>query len=851
MFTIIFPLLFLFSTTTTTVQSHKATDHFLACGSSSTTTFSGRRWDGDERSKFMPANIATTSFSSTPSHQDPSVPRTPYSTARIFNATSSFTYTFPVSRGPKFLRLHFYPATYSDLQPNQSFFSVSSNGYSLLTNFSAFLTAYFMEKIRSDAGNPNPHVSYFVKEFIIYVKDAHILNVTFTPSPNSYSFINGIEIVSMPENLYFNAKNLKYVSIKSGPKIANRMALETIYRVNMGGQAISGEADTGMYRSWEQDDGYIFGASGLTPVNTTPITYTTETPNYTAPEQVYATQRSMGNLSEYYNLTWILPVDYGFYYLIRLHFCNLIPDYNRSGLMVFTIFINNQTAEDEADPLFWTQGKAHPVFKDYVLFVGDPDNGGKGKQDLWLAMHPNLRASAEWGDAYLNGLEAFKLSMPPGTLSSPNPELSSTPPLPMPSSPMETYKNKTPPYAAIIGGVGGGLAFLSLLLLVIFRRRVKNYAWGPASIESKSTNSYRSPLPSDRCRRFSLAEMKAATRKFNDDCVIGHGGFGKVYKGYIDNGTTAVAIKRLNTSSSQGVREFLTEIGMLSKLRHVHLVPLIGYCDDHKEMVLVYGYMAHGTLREHLYKSNNPPLPWRTRLHICIGAAQGLHHLHTSGKRSIIHRDVKSTNILLDENWVAKVSDFGLSKLGPNDPSQSHVSTTVKGSMGYVDPEYYIRQQLTDKSDVYSFGVVLLETSYDSGVPKEQASLVEWGKHCYRKGTLDQIIDPKLRDEIAPECLMKFGEVAYSCLKEQGCDRSTMEEVVYKLEVALEAQKTGEKTGGGLGSENHELAFLRHGGATTTDDDVLSGSLEIRNGTSSSSTAYEGDFGHYMFQIQQ
>ncbi|KAI3669943.1 hypothetical protein L6452_41451 [Arctium lappa] len=164
--------------------------------------------------------------------------------------------------------------------------------------------------------------------------------------------------------------------------------------------------------------------------------------------------------------------------------------------------------------------------------------------------------------------------------------------------------------------------------------------------------------------------------------------------------------------------------------------------------------------------------------------------------------------------------------------------------MGYVDPEYFQRQQLTDKSDVYSFGVVLLEVlcarpAIVPGLPKEQVSLAEWGKCCYRKGVLDQIIDPKLRDEIAPECLTKFGEVANSCLKEKGCDRLTMEEVVYKLELALEVQETAEKTGGAV-SENQELSFLRRGEATTTDEDVFSGSSAIRNGRSSISSTYEG-----------
>ncbi|KAJ0712309.1 putative protein kinase RLK-Pelle-CrRLK1L-1 family [Helianthus annuus] len=809
-----FSLLLLFSTTT--AQPYNATDRFfLACGTPTTTT-TDRRWDGDQNSKFVPPNTTTTSFSATPLHLDPSVPSTPYSHARIFN-TSSFTYTFPVSEGPKFLRLYFYPATYTNLKPEQSFFSVSSSGFSLLTNFSAFLTASYLE------------TTSFIKEFMIYVTDTQSLSVTFTPSLNSYAFINGIEIVSTPETLYFSVGGLKYVGQTTGPVTDSKMALENIYRLNMGGGHISGTDDTGMYRPWEQDNSYIYGAaSGLTPVYDPKdqIMYTNETPRYTAPELVYRTQRSMGKQSDKYNLTWILRVDSGFYYKIRLHFCNIIPQYTKIGQL--------------------TQGSGYPVIKDYIVFVNDPDRN-RGKQDLWVAMHPNPNSEL-YLDAYLNGLEVFKLSMD-RSLASPNPELISTTPPTEPTTSVNRNKKK-PPYAAIIGGIVGALVLLSILILIVFlkRRRVKDYSaaedrssYGPAYSESKSSHS---TLPSDRCRRFSLTEVRSATGEFNDDFVIGNGGFGKVYKGYIDNASTVVAIKRLNESSNQGFQEFHTEIGMLSKLRHVQLVSLIGYCEDAGEMILVYDYMAHGTLREHLYKTNKPPLPWKRRLQICIGAAKGLHYLHTGAKRSIIHRDVKSTNILLDENWVAKVSDFGLSKLGPRDQAQNHVSTLVKGSVGYVDPEYYKSQQLTDKSDVYSFGVVLLEVLCARpvmiiGLPKEQVSLAEWGKLCYRKGTLEKIIDPKVRSVIAPECLRQFGDVAIRCLKEQRSERPAMDEVVWGLEFALELQEAADKTVGERVSENQEFPFLMQG-ETTTDEDVFTGSSATRNGTSSISSSDEG-----------
>lgn len=814
----------------------------LNCGSAEVGfDMNNRKWSGDSSSKFLVS--APDSVEATAEFQDPSLPSSvPYMSARVFPQEA--TYEFPVSGGDNYwVRLHFYPSSYDGRNASDSYFSVVSDGVTLLRNFSAAITAQALT------------LSYIMREFFVTPTGSSI-HLTFTPSDQhdaSFAFINGIEIIRIP-NVFKSPATL--VGFADQPLEIGGSTVQTMYRLNVGGQYIPPSNDSGLAREWYDDSPYIFGAGiGVTfsADGDVKIEYSDTVPKYIAPLDVYTTARSMGpdsNVNLGYNLTWVFQVDVNFTYVVRFHFCELIM--TKINQRVFDIYLNNQTAQETADVLAWTDSMGQPVYKDYAVYVNDQP----GNDQLWVALHPSTAASPEYYDSILNGLEIFKISDTTGNLAGPNPEPSAM--LVAAESAADTASDSNS-RAHVIGGAAGGAAAFSLVAFCVVayqrqKRGIDNKSgnrpgWLPiyggpnsrssasrSTISSRScASSHLSSLALSFCRHFSFHEIKQGTKNFNESLVIGVGGFGKVYKGVIDGGTK-VAIKRANPSSEQGINEFQTEIEMLSKLRHRHLVSLIGYCDERDEMILVYDYMAHGTLREHLYKSNNPPIPWNQRLEICIGAARGLHYLHTGSKYTIIHRDVKTTNILVDEKWVAKVSDFGLSKTGPS-INENHVSTVVKGSFGYLDPEYFKRQKLTEKSDVYSFGVVLFEVlcarpALNPSLPKEQVSLAEWALHCHRKGTLEDIIDPFLKGKIVPECFKKFADTAVKCLSDHGIDRPSMGDVSWNLEFALqlqegesskiiETQKNGppsQATSNGTKLSGHKTK-LSLGGETETSDD--------------------------------
>ncbi|WVZ05088.1 hypothetical protein V8G54_018434 [Vigna mungo] len=815
---------------------HPSEQLSINCGSTSSVMYDGRNWTTDLN--FLRENH-NQSVAALPTAVSPK--EGPYTHARL--SRTQFTYSFLVNPGPKFLRLFFYSTAYPNFERSQACFSVKAGPYTLLQ--------YFNVSLNADVDPASSGILF--REYSINLKDGW-LNVTFIPNttaqnPDSYAFINGIEVVSMPSYLYYtnsNVDNADYPKLVGGEsyQIENNLALETKYRLRLGDRDIPAAEDTGMLRKWDVHNEYITnpGVESFDVDNTTKLNFN-KTPDYTAPDPVYRSLASMGgnaSVNMGFNLTWQLPVDPGFTYMLRLHFCQLNPKVIGSGYQIFLIYIQDNLVEERADIFSWSgKLKGVPVVRDYAVIISAPDH--QKKANLSVKLHPHRESLIK--DAQLNAIELFKISDTEGNLAGPNPDPRIQATEIFHENSIKKRRSTTRTLAAVAGAVSG-VILLSFIIVFFIIKRKKNVAFNNGSNKKDETShgGGSSSLPTNLCRHFTIAEIAEATNNFDELFIVGVGGFGNVYKGYIDDGSTPVAIKRLKPGSRQGLNEFMNEIEMLSQLRHLHLVSLIGYCYESNEMILVYDFMDRGTLSDHLYGSNNPPLSWKQRLQICIGAARGLHYLHTGAKQMIIHRDVKSTNILLDEKWVAKVSDFGLSRIGPTGSSMTHVSTQVKGSVGYLDPEYYKRQRLTEKSDVYSYGVVLLEVLCGRQpllrmVEKRQVSLVDWAKHRYEKGFLGEIVDPALKGQIAPHCLRKFGEVALSCLLEDGAQRPSMNDVVGVLEFVLQRH---------LQDGANVIAVLESGGdyEDSTTEDMFSSShssvhvSDYSNSSGLNSTSY-------------
>ncbi|GLU06073.1 hypothetical protein SLE2022_231360 [Rubroshorea leprosula] len=378
------------------------------------------------------------------------------------------------------------------------------------------------------------------------------------------------------------------------------------------------------------------------------------------------------------------------------------------------------------------------------------------------------------------------------------------------SDPKSSKKSTT---GIIIGAAVGGFVLLLLSLLAgVYAFRQKKKA-ERASLESnpfahwdvKKSSGSIPQLKGARC--FSFEELKKYTNNFSEANAIGSGGYGKVYRGTLPNGEL-VAIKRAQQGSMQGGQEFKTEIELLSRVHHKNVVGLLGFCFERGEQMLIYEYIPNGSLYETLSGKSGIRLDWTRRLKIALGAAKGLAYLHELANPPIIHRDIKSTNVLLDQRLTAKVADFGLCKL-VSDSEKGHVTTQVKGTMGYLDPEYYMTQQLTEKSDVYSFGVLLLEMitgrrPIERGkyIVKEVRMAMDKTKDLY---SLHQILDPAIADA-SLKGLEKFVDLAMNCVEDSGADRPTMGDVVKEIENIMQIAGINPNVESATSSSSYEVA---------------------------------------------
>ncbi|KAL1191580.1 putative receptor-like protein kinase [Cardamine amara subsp. amara] len=740
---------------------------FINCGSPTNVTVNNRTFESDN-------NLGREIFDSTRGISvktiTDSLPQgnesTLFETARVFSDESS-NYKFPIKQNGWFLlRLYFLPFVSTSQDLTTARFSISAQNFTLIRDY-------------------KPSKSSVIKEYSLNISSDNLI-IEFRPGTGSIAFINALEVFRLPETLLPEEAKLIGTTQKNQKLMTH--AMETVSRVNMGNLNVTRDQDK-LWRQWDSDSMYKahFGTSvmNLEAVNFSAGGITDDI----APVYVYGTATRLNSdldPNTNANLTWTFKIDPGFDYFVRFHFCNIIVNpYGSLSRISFDIFLNSEKVEsiDMTQVANGTFGA--PYYVDAVMRKARSSEG-----DLYLSVGGVLDVT--YPVSFINGFEIMKLSNDKQSLDVSDAVLPS--------------RNKSSnPRIGLIAGLSAALCVALLFGVVLIswcirKRRRGNremqivHSRGDEQIQKDESLIFSS---SKIGYRYPLALIKEATDDFDESLVIGVGGFGKVYKGVLRD-KTEIAVKRGATQSRQGLAEFKTEIEMLSQFRHRHLVSLIGYCDDNSEMIIVYEYMAKGTLKDHLYDLNdNLRLSWKQRLEICVGAARGLHYLHTGSARAIIHRDVKSANILLDESFMAKVADFGLSKTGP-DLDQTHVSTAVKGSFGYLDPEYLTRQQLTEKSDVYSFGVVMLEVLcgravIDPSLPREKVNLVEWATKLLKKGKMEEIIDPFLDGKVKLEEVKKYCEITEKCLAQDGIERPTMGDLLWNLEFMLQVQAKDEK----------------------------------------------------------
>ncbi|XP_050286181.1 proline-rich receptor-like protein kinase PERK1 [Quercus robur] len=359
---------------------------------------------------------------------------------------------------------------------------------------------------------------------------------------------------------------------------------------------------------------------------------------------------------------------------------------------------------------------------------------------------------------------------------------------------------------------------------------------------------------------FSSEELATATNGFSNTNLLGQGGFGYVHKGVLPNGKV-VAVKQLKAGSGQGEREFRAEVEVIGRVHHKHLVSLVGYCISGAQRMLVYEFVSNYTLDFHLHGKGRPTMNWPTRMKIALGSARGLAYLHEDCQPKIIHRDIKAANILIDDNFDAKVADFGLAKISLE--TDTHVSTRVMGTFGYLAPEYAASGKLTDKSDVFSFGVVLLELitgrhPIDKTNSFTEDSMVEWARpllsQALESGNFDAVVDQRLQNDYNSSEMVRMVACAAACVRHSSRHRPRMSQIVRALEGNLSLDELNEgirpghsRTFDSFGSADYDngqykedlkkfrkMALETQGLATTAEYSVPSSEAVVQQSGSSS-----------------
>ncbi|KAK1282987.1 putative receptor-like protein kinase [Acorus calamus] len=554
--TVLLPLLLI-----SAASDYNPVDNYLLnCGSSSSATPTN---DGDNRA-FLPdtnPKSFTTSFSDDASAQDPNPPSGAsdlYRTARVFTGVSSYLFSVR-SSGAHLVRLHFYAFPSKDHNLTSAVFNVSAGMHLLLSGFTA------------------PSRTRVVKEFPIDIQGKTV-QISFVPSQNSFAFVNAIEFFTAPVGFLGNSTVKSFSQSAKLENGVSNQAFETVYRINVGGQKVTPSNDT-VWRTWTADDAsYLFLPSAGVVVNTTATINYGVLSREIAPDSVYSSARAMQNQIDQvndnpnFNVTWVMDVAPGSAYLVRLHFCDLVS--LTPSLLYFDAYINDNTAFADLNPDSVTNQRLKaPFYRDYLA---DPNRENSTQYAIRVSVGKSSMSDPGQINALLNGLEIFRLTS--GSVPS-----------------VGNGKKSTTSFVAVVAGVVGGVTLLGLLIaaVVFVRRRRKSPKktepsnnWRPILVNGKISKSYRTSS--------GLVEGQSAL--FRLTLVIGSGGFGKVYKGVLRDGTR-VAVKRASRGSQQGFPEFQTEILLLSRIRHKHLVSLIGYCEEPPEMILVYELWRRGRSR--------------------------------------------------------------------------------------------------------------------------------------------------------------------------------------------------------------------------------------------------------------